>query len=150
MVTKTKKKKVTKKVTKKKATKKKAPVSTRVEVKEGAYTFSPQRNPTGWVVSGKKGVIGTILSGKEISGRTCFRIDGDKSGRTYRGKLKAAHALERANTIVETTRKKKLSPVMSVLYAWEHREPASRQWNTPNGATKKTAKKKARRKVTKK
>lgn len=146
MVTKKTRKKVTKKATKKTRKKVKNVGQFRKELTEGDFTFTPQSKPLGWGVKNKKGqVLGTIISSKEKTGRTCFEISGDKSGRTYRGKILAANALQQANVIVATAKTKKLSPVETVLYAWDHREPASKQWTT-NGAKKSTKKKVAKKK----
>lgn len=82
---------------------------------------------TGYRVSLKKRVLGTIHPTKEISGRHCFYLGCDKRSqpRTYRGMNKAAEALEVIDGLKRDGEKHKWSTEVMIVHAWDRRPQAS-------------------------
>ncbi|QDU95993.1 hypothetical protein [Lignipirellula cremea] len=96
-----------------------------MKVKEGGFEF--QEEAEGWGVFYRRKRIGEIVGMKEPSGRHCFRLGCDtrKEPRTYRGKVKAAEALLSLSQLQREAAKKKWSPEMLILSAWDNRPRVS-------------------------
>ena len=94
----------------------------------GKYKFDPLE--TGYKVSLRGKVLGEILPMKEATGRHCFYLGFDerKKPRTYRGKIKAAEALEAINKLVTDSKKKKWTTEALIVNSWDERPRASDQW----------------------
>ena len=92
------------------------------------FTFKPLDTGYGVVLKGKK--IGEIMPMKEATGRHCFYLGCDKrrSPRTYRGKLKAAEALETMSKLIAEHQKKKSPLEILIINCWDERPRASDQW----------------------
>ena len=92
------------------------------------YTFKPLDVGYDVIMKGKK--IGQIFPMKERTGRHCFYLGFDKrrDPRTYRGKIKAAEALETIQKLVAESKKKRLPLETLIVHAWDDRPRASDQW----------------------
>ena len=92
------------------------------------YTFRPLQTGYEVALRGKK--IGQIFPMKEKTGRHCFYLGYDKrrQPRTYRGKIKAAEALESISKLVAESKKKRLPLETLIINAWDERPRASDQW----------------------
>ncbi len=93
-----------------------------------SYKFEPLEK--GYQVIAKGKAIGEILPMKEATGRHCFYLGCDKrkTPRTYRGKIKAAEALETIQKLITDAKKKKWSEEVLIINAWDDRPRASDQW----------------------
>lgn len=71
--------------------------------------------------------IGAICPAKEVSGRHCFYLacDTRREPRTYRGKIKAAEALQTIHKLVSESKKKRWSAEELIVMAWDERPRAS-------------------------
>jgi hypothetical protein len=71
--------------------------------------------------------IGAILPAKEASGRHCFYLgcDDRRQPRTYRGKQKAAEALQIIYKLSNDARRKKWALEKVIALAWDQRPRAS-------------------------
>ena len=80
------------------------------------------------IVKGKK--LGEIKPMKESTGRHCFYLGFDtrKNPRTYRGKIKAAEALEAIDRLLNNQKKKRWTEQALIVNAWDERPRASDQW----------------------
>lgn len=93
------------------------------------YAFKPLKDK-GYDVNLRGKKIGQIFPMKEKTGRHCFFLGCDKrrSPRTYRGKIKAAEALEAISKLVGESKKKRLPIEAVIVQAWDDRPRASDQW----------------------
>lgn len=114
------------------AKKKKATV--RDSKKVGNYVF--EHDGTGYAVTlkkrGKAAVnLGMIFPDREPTGRHCFYLGQDtrtkRKRRTYRGKLRAATALESIHN-AERQLAKGVDPALVVIQSWDDRPKSSDQW----------------------
>lgn len=105
----------------KKKTKKKAASSSQ---------FRFERMKKGYKVYLRGKMLGEILPSREPTGRHCFYlgIDRRRSPRTYRGKIKAAEALESLDKLLTAAKKKKWKPEVLLINAWDERPTSSAQW----------------------
>ena len=89
------------------------------------FRFRP--TSTGFDVYYRGRRIGEILPAKEASGRHCFYLgcDDRKVPRTYRGKLKAAEALQIMHKLTADARRRKWPIEKIIALAWDHRPRAS-------------------------
>jgi hypothetical protein len=71
--------------------------------------------------------IGSILPAKEASGRHCFYLgfDDRREPRTYRGKQKAAEALQVIHKLSSDARRRKWGLEKVIALAWDQRPRAS-------------------------
>ena len=71
--------------------------------------------------------MGEILPAKEASGRHCFYLgcDDRNEPRTYRGKQKAAEALQIIHKLAADAQRKRWSLEKMIAVAWDHRPRAS-------------------------
>lgn len=92
------------------------------------YKFEPLDKGYRVIFRGKP--IGEIMPMKEATGRHCFYLGCDqrKTPRTYRGKIKAAEALETIHKLLTDCKKKKWSLDALIINAWDERPRASDQW----------------------
>ena len=74
-------------------------------------------------------LIGEIIPAKEASGRHCFYLgcDDRREPRTYRGKIKAAEALQIIHKLKADHQKKKWSVDKLLVMAWDERPRASKE-----------------------
>ena len=73
--------------------------------------------------------IGEIVPAKEASGRHCFYLacDDRKEPRTYRGKNKAAEALQVISKLKADASKRKWDTEKLIIMAWDERPRASKE-----------------------
>ncbi len=92
------------------------------------YKFEPLEK--GYRVVSRGKALGEILPMKEATGRHCFYLGFDKrkSPRTYRGKIKAAEALDAISKLISDSKKRKWSVEALIVNAWDERPRASDQW----------------------
>jgi hypothetical protein len=90
-----------------------------------AFKFKPTE--TGFNVYVRKRLIGEILPAKEVSGRHCFYLgcDDRQEPRTYRGKHKAAEALQVIDKLRAESKKRRWSLEKLIVMAWDARPRAS-------------------------
>ena len=90
-----------------------------------AFKFKPTE--TGFDVYVRSRLIGEILPAKEASGRHCFYLgcDDRKEPRSYRGKIKAAEALQVIDKLRTDSKKKRWSLEKLMIMAWDERPRAS-------------------------
>ncbi len=90
-------------------------------------SFKFQATETGFDVYYRGKLIGDILPAKEASGRHCFYLgcDDRRIPRTYRGKIKAAEALQIIDRLLAGSKKKKWSSEKLIIMAWDERPRAS-------------------------
>ncbi len=96
----------------------------------GMSKFKFEPLDVGYKVTVKGKTLGEIKPMKEATGRHCFYLGFDKrkSPRTYRGKIKAAEALEAINKLMSDSKKKRWSTEALIVNAWDERPRASDQW----------------------
>lgn len=101
---------------------------TKTTKKGSPYRF--ERLKKGYKVFLRSKLLGEILPSREPTGRHCFylAIDKRKTPRTYRGKIKAAEALESLNKLVTTAKRKRWKPEVLLINAWDERPTSSAQW----------------------
>ncbi len=89
------------------------------------FRFEPTDD--GFEVFARGKSIGTIIPAKETSGRHCFYLgfDDRKEPRTYRGKQKAAEALQIISQLAAECRKRKWTTEKLLVMAWDERPRAS-------------------------
>jgi hypothetical protein len=89
--------------------------------------FKFKATATGFEVFHRGRRIGTIMPAKEASGRHCFYLgcDDRKQPRTYRGKQKAAEALQILHKLAADAHRKHWSVEKLVAVAWDLRPRAS-------------------------
>lgn len=94
-----------------------------------AYKITDKKNGSGYEVSVKGKIIGSISARSEPNGRHCFVLDCDTRAkpRTYRGRAMAAEALVTLNDLAQEAKKKKWSPEMLIIHAWAEKPRASEQ-----------------------
>ena len=82
---------------------------------------------TGFDVFVRNRLIGEILPAKEVPGRHCFYLgcDDRTHPRTYRGKIKAAEALQVIDKLRTEAKKKRWPVEKLVVMAWDERPRAS-------------------------
>ena len=87
---------------------------------EGGYRFILGEDDETQVFKGKRD-LGTIVTMLEASGRYCFRLgcDSRKEPRTYRGKVRAARALEIIDNLRREATKKKWELDELIVNAWD-------------------------------
>ena len=92
------------------------------------YRFEPIQK--GYKVIARGKTLGEILPMKEATGRHCFYLGCGKrkTPRTYRGKIKAAEALDTIHKLVGDSKKKRWSTEALIVNAWDERPRASDQW----------------------
>ena len=92
------------------------------------FKFEPM--DVGYKVVSKGRTLGEILPMKESTGRHCFYLGFDKrkKPRTYRGKIKAAEALEAIDKLLNSQKKKRWTAQALIVNAWDERPRASDQW----------------------
>ena len=90
-----------------------------------AFKFKDSDNGFEVFVRGKS--IGEIAPAKEASGRHCFYLvcDDRKEPRTYRGKIKAAEALQTISKLAADAKKRKWVTEKLIVMAWDERPRAS-------------------------
>ncbi len=90
-------------------------------------TFKFKATETGFDVFIRNRRIGEILPAKEVSGRHCFFLgcDDRRHPRTYRGKIKAAEALQVIDKLRADAKKKRWPPEKLIIMAWDERPRAS-------------------------
>ena len=93
------------------------------------FKFEPTKK--GYRVTTKGKTLGEILPSKEATGRHCFYLGCDTRNlpRTYRGKIKAAEALEAITKLINDSKKKRWSTEALIINAWDDRPRASDQWS---------------------
>ena len=93
-----------------------------------SYRFEPLKRGYRVVLRGK--YLGDIIPSREPTGRHCFFLGLDKrrTPRTYRGKIKAAEALEAIDKLKTTAKKKKWKTEVMIIQAWDERPRSSDQW----------------------
>ena len=96
------------------------------KIREGGFTYHIYDCGETDVYKGKTS-LGTIVGMREKSGRHCFRlgIDTRRSPRCYRGRRKAAEALQIIDKLVKEAQTKKLSTADLVVRAWDAKPEAS-------------------------
>jgi hypothetical protein len=89
------------------------------------YRFKENENGFNVYLRGR--YIGDIVPAKESSGRHCFYLgcDDRRVPRTYRGKIKAAEALQVIDRLATEAKKKKWSLQKLIVIAWDERPSAS-------------------------
>ncbi len=89
------------------------------------FRFKP--TATGFDVSYRGRRIGEILPAKEASGRHCFYLgcDDRREPRTYRGKQKAAEALQIVHKLAVDAERKNWDLKKVITVAWDLRPRAS-------------------------
>ena len=89
--------------------------------------FKFKATETGFDVFVRNRLIGEILPAKEVSGRHCFYLgcDDRTHPRTYRGKIKAAEALQVIEKLRTEAKKKRWPVEKLVVMAWDERPRAS-------------------------
>ncbi len=107
----------------KKATSKRTLVD---KVREGGFVFHVYDNGETDVYKGTTR-LGTLVRSQEKSGRHCFRLKEDRrrSGRQYRGRKKAAEALQIIQKLKKEAQQKKWSTEELIIRAWEAKPEAS-------------------------
>ena len=90
-----------------------------MSTKDGGFEFVEEGD--GFVVYLRKQELGRIVTMLEASGRYCFRIGWDTrpSPRTYRGKVRAALALQAIDALKREADAKKLSHEELIIRAWD-------------------------------
>jgi hypothetical protein len=94
-----------------------------------AYKITEKKNGSGYEVSVKGKVVGSMSARTEPNGRHCFVLDCDTRAkpRTYRGRAMAAEALVALHDVVQEAKKKKWSLDMVIMNAWGSKPRASAQ-----------------------
>ena len=90
-----------------------------------SFKFKPSDEGFDVLYRGKR--IGVICPAKEASGRHCFYLacDSRREPRTYRGKIKAAEALQVIYKLASESKKKRWSVEELIVMAWDERPRAS-------------------------
>ncbi len=96
------------------------------KVREDGFTFLVYDNGETDVYRGKT-CLGTIIGMKEASGRHSFRLalDQRRNPRSYRGRKKAAEALQIVDKLAKEAKQKKWSPQQLIIRAWDAKPQAS-------------------------
>ncbi len=96
------------------------------KVREGGFTFQVYDNNETDVYKGKT-LLGTLVSTREKSGRHCFRLASDsrRSPRGYRGRRKAAEALQIIDKLKREAKQKRWSPEELIIRSWDAKPEAS-------------------------
>jgi hypothetical protein len=89
--------------------------------------FKFKTTATGFDVYYRGRRLGEIRAAKEASGRHCFYLacDDRKQPRTYRGKQKAAEALQVLHKLASEAKRRRWSLEKLVALAWDQRPRAS-------------------------
>jgi hypothetical protein len=89
--------------------------------------FKFKTTATGFDVYYRGRCLGEIRPAKEASGRHCFYLacDDRKEPRTYRGKRKAAEALQILQKLASEAKRRRWSLEKLVTLAWDQRPRAS-------------------------
>lgn len=92
-----------------------------------AYKFTVRDKGGYWVKRGRKD-LGFIVPSREPTGRHCFYLGFDKrrNKRTYRGKVKAAEALDAIDRFKQLI--KKHGPEQALCISFDERPRSSDQW----------------------
>ncbi len=71
--------------------------------------------------------LGTIIGMKEKSGRHCFRLGCDRRDdpRTYRGRVKAAEALQIIDGLKREAKKRRWTVEDVIIHSWDDKPHAS-------------------------
>ena len=90
-----------------------------MRVKEGGFDFEPREEETA-VYRGRR-CIGTIVTMIETNGRYCFRLGCDRREhpRTYRGRVRAARALQIIDALKREAKKRRMSLDEVIVRAWD-------------------------------
>ncbi len=95
------------------------------KLKEGGFEFHVFEAETD--VFHRRRMIGTIIGMKERNGRHCFRLgcDSRKEPRTYRGRIKAAEALQIIESLSREAKKRRWSSEELIIRSWDDKPHAS-------------------------
>lgn len=98
--------------------------------KKAKSKFRFERLNKGYSVFLRGKLLGEIVPSREPTGRHCFYLAADRrrTPRTYRGKVKAAEALESLDKLIATAKRKSWKPEIMIINAWDERPTASAQW----------------------
>ncbi len=90
-----------------------------VTIKEGGFVFR-QRSGETTAYKGKK-CLGKIIPMLEASGRYCFYLECDSRDepRTYRGRIKAAQALQTIDALKAAAKKGRWSTEELIVRSWD-------------------------------
>ncbi|MDP6445436.1 MAG: hypothetical protein QGG36_02145 [Pirellulaceae bacterium] len=88
-------------------------------IKEGGFEFRQEGDEMTVFVRRRK--IGAIVTMVEANGRYCFRLASDhrKEPRTYRGRLRAARALQIIDNLKRKAEKQDWSADELIINAWD-------------------------------
>ncbi len=97
--------------------------------KTPAFRFEPLKE-RGYKVMLRGKSLGDIIPSREPTGRHCFYLafDTRKKPRTYRGKIKAAEALQALDKLKSDAKSKKWKTELLIINAWDARPRSSDQW----------------------
>ena len=90
-------------------------------IKEGGFEFRPRDDGEGVDVYKRRRCIGSIITMIEANGRYCFRLGCDRRAepRTYRGRVRAARALQIIDELKSSHNKRKWAIEELIVNAWD-------------------------------